>query len=74
MYLEKEILSLLTKDSDYDISEAVISPFSLQKADALFIFNPSKGFISISKYRKKIYDQHEFVQAIALKFQQSIPS
>lgn len=70
----KEILSLLTKDSDYDISEAVISPFSLQKADALFIFNPSKGFISISKYRKKIYDQHEFVQAIALKFQQSIPS
>ena len=70
----KEILSLLTKDSDYDISEAVISPFSLQKADALFIFNPSKGFISISKYRKKIYDQHEFVQAIALKFQESIPS
>jgi len=70
----KQIISLLAKDSDYEISENVISPFSLQKADALFIFNLSKGFISINKYRKKIYDQHEFVQAIALKFQQSIPS
>lgn len=70
----KQIISLLAKDSDYEISENVISPFSLQKADALFIFNLSKGFISINKYRKKIYDQHEFVHAIALKFQQSIPS
>ena len=70
----KQIISLLAKDSDYEISENVISPFSLQKSDALFIFNLSKGFISINKYRKKIYDQHEFVQAIALKFQQSIPS
>ena len=70
----KQIISLLAKDSDYEISENVISPFSLQKSDALFIFNLSKGFISINKYRKKIYNQHEFVQAIALKFQQSIPS
>jgi branched-chain amino acid aminotransferase len=68
----KEILSLLSKDSEQEISEGVISPFSLQKADALFIFNPSKGFISVSKYRKKVYEQFEFVQAIALKFQHSI--
>ena len=68
----KEILSLLSKDSEQEISEGVISPFSLQKADALFIFNPSKGFISVSKYRKKVYEQQEFVQAIALKFQHSI--
>ena len=51
--MRKQILSLLQNNPNYNIEEASISPFELQKADELFITNVIKGIQSISKYRKK---------------------
>jgi branched-chain amino acid aminotransferase len=39
----------------YQVKEAVISPFDLQKADELFLTNVISGIQPITKYRKKSY-------------------
>lgn len=65
----KEIISMLEKESDLEIQEIPISPFSLQKAAALFVFNPSKGFIRVTKYRKKVFDAHDLIKTLAHKFE-----
>ena len=41
---------------DIEIQEAPISPFDLQKADELFVTNVISGIQSISKYRKKDFE------------------
>ena len=38
------------------IEERPISPFELQKADELFLTNTKQGIQSVSKYRKKEYN------------------
>lgn len=53
--IRNEILKILVKLPDYDLVEASISPFELQKADELFITNVRYGIQSISKFRKKEY-------------------
>ncbi|SHH70045.1 aminotransferase class IV [Winogradskyella jejuensis] len=53
--MRKQILSLLHNNPNYDIEEASISPFELQKADELFITNTIVGIQSIGSYRKKKY-------------------
>ena len=54
--MRKQILSMFDKMLDYDFVEASISPFELQKADELFTTNVVSGITSITKYRKKEYD------------------
>ncbi|ARV08216.1 aminotransferase class IV [Winogradskyella sp. PC-19] len=54
--MRKQILSLLQNNPNYNIEEASISPFELQKADELFITNTIVGIQSIGQYRKKKYN------------------
>lgn len=54
--VRKKIIELLQKSDTYSIIETEISPFELQKADALFITNSIIGIQAISKYRKKEFD------------------
>ena len=52
----KQLLEIIKKTEDYELEEASISPFELQKADELFITNIAVGIQPVSKYRKKHYD------------------
>jgi branched-chain amino acid aminotransferase len=54
--VRKNIISLLDKDSAYEIFEAAISPFELQKADEVFLTNSIVGIQPVKKYRKKVYE------------------
>ncbi len=51
--MRTQLMRILEKTSDYELEEVSISPFELQKADELFITNAIIGIQSISKYRKK---------------------
>ena len=51
--MRKQILALAKKHSEIEVSEGVISPFDLQKADELFTTNIIQGIQPITKYRKK---------------------
>ncbi|MCX2680911.1 aminotransferase class IV [Galbibacter sp. EGI 63066] len=53
--LRKQLIEILKKTEELEFSEAVISPFELQKADELFLTNVISGITSITKYRKKEY-------------------
>jgi len=51
--MRKQILALAKKLEGIEVTEEIISPFDLQKADELFLTNVITGIQSISKYRKK---------------------
>ncbi|MBQ4822526.1 aminotransferase class IV [Aquimarina sp. MMG016] len=53
--LRTQLLRILEKLEEYQLEEASISPFELQKADELFITNVIGGIIPITKFRKKEY-------------------
>ncbi|MDG3583515.1 aminotransferase class IV [Galbibacter pacificus] len=53
--LRKQLIDIIEKTEGLEITEAVISPFELQKADELFLTNVISGITSITKYRKKLY-------------------
>jgi branched-chain amino acid aminotransferase len=53
--MRKQVLAILSKMEGYQVKEAVISPFDLQKADELFLTNVISGIQPITKYRKKSY-------------------
>jgi len=46
-------LAIAKKVEGIEISEEIISPFDLQKADELFLTNVITGIQPITKYRKK---------------------
>ena len=50
-----KILEIVKKLPDYQLEEASVSPFELQKADEIFITNVGVGIQPVSKYRKKEY-------------------
>ena len=54
--MRKQILSLASKIEGLEVVEEPISPFNLQKADELFVTNVIKGIQSITKYRKKEFE------------------
>ena len=54
--MRKQVLSILAEDVNLLPEESSISPFELQKADALFITNVIQGIVPIRQYRKKSYD------------------
>jgi len=54
--LRKKLIEILNKLDDYDVVESSISPFDLQKADELFLTNSIVGIRSVSKYRKKEFE------------------
>ncbi|WP_406844404.1 aminotransferase class IV [Flavobacterium soyae] len=51
--MRKQILALAKKVEGIEVTEEIISPFDLQKADELFLTNVITGIQPISKYRKK---------------------
>jgi len=54
--MRKQILEIAHKMENIEVVEEVISPFSLQKADELFITNVIVGIQPITKYRKKAFE------------------
>ncbi|SFN61497.1 branched-chain amino acid aminotransferase [Bizionia echini] len=69
--MRKQIIELIAQLPDYELEEASISPFELQKADALFITNVIVGIQPVSKYRKKLYD-HAVAKMLLQKLQVKI--
>jgi branched-chain amino acid aminotransferase len=64
--MRKQILSIAKKLEELEVVEESISPFSLQKADELFITNVIVGIQPISKYRKKEFETTVAFQLIEL--------
>jgi branched-chain amino acid aminotransferase len=56
--LRNQIIEKIKLMDDYDIEEASISPFELQRADELFITNVILGIQPISNYRKKEFSKN----------------
>jgi branched-chain amino acid aminotransferase len=54
--MRKQLIALAKNKINLKVEEEIISPFDLQKADELFISNVIIGIQSITKYRKKEYD------------------
>ena len=65
----KQLLSVLSKSEDFEITEEATSPFSIQKADELFVLDNAQGIHSISQYRKKKFQatQTEKIWAMFLE-------
>jgi branched-chain amino acid aminotransferase len=51
--MRKQVIKLMKDFPEIEFSEAIISPFDLQKADELFVTNVIQGIQPITKYRKK---------------------
>lgn len=58
--MRKQVLALAKKIEGIEVTEEIISPFDLQKADELFLTNVITGIQPITKYRKK-----EFTNSLA---------
>jgi len=54
--LRTQLIRIIDKHPDFELEEASISPFELQKADELFITNVIQGIRPITKFRKKTYE------------------
>ena len=53
--VRKKILEILSKNENYTVVEAAISPFEMQKADEVFITNSIIGVQPVTQYRKKVF-------------------
>lgn len=53
--MRKQLIEIIAKLEDYELLEASISPFELQKADELFTTNVITGIQPITNYRKKSF-------------------
>jgi len=62
--IRKKIIELANVSSEFEIEEASISPFELQRADELFLTNIEIGIRPISQYRKKTYDYEKSRQLL----------
>lgn len=62
-----QVLQVAKKMGDIEVTEGIISPFDLQKADELFLTNVIAGIQPITRYRKKDYGN-----ALAKKLTDSI--
>ena len=56
--MRKQIIKIIQSKTNFELIEAPISTFELQKADELFITNVITGMQPITKYRKKLYSQN----------------
>lgn len=53
--LRNHLVKLIDKSSEFELEEAKIFPFELQKTDELFVCIESQGILSIHQNRKKTY-------------------
>ncbi len=54
--VRKQLISIIKSIPDYKLEETSISPFTLQKADEIFVTNVIVGIQPVTKYRKKEYE------------------
>lgn len=66
--MRKQVLAV-AKTMDVEVVEEIISPFDLQKADELFVTNVISGIQTISKYRKKDFE-NQFAKALLSQLNQ----
>lgn len=66
-----QLIAVIQQMDDLEITEEIISPFVLQKADEMFVLNGVSGLISIPKYRKKEFASSQ-TQRIAAAFSEKI--
>ncbi len=64
--MRTQLLNLVMDKKNVEIVQEPISPFSLQKADEIFITNVIRGIQPVTKYRKKEYD-FAFAAALLLE-------
>jgi len=70
--MRKQVLELIKATEDYEIEEASVSVFELQKADEVFITNVVQGIQPVLTYRKKTYGtkvSQDVVQRLNAKLQ-----
>jgi branched-chain amino acid aminotransferase len=51
----QKVIQIIKSSGDYQIEEAIISPFEIQKADEVFITNSIIGIQPVTNYRKKVF-------------------
>lgn len=69
--MRKQILKCAKLIENFEVVEAIISPFELQKADELFITNVIKGIQPITNYRKKEFSI-DFAKRMLQKLNETI--
>jgi branched-chain amino acid aminotransferase len=61
----KKLNEIIKKTDGFTLEEQAVSPFELQKADELFVTNVICGIQSITKYRKKHFENKVAKQLLA---------
>ena len=51
----QKVIQIIKSSVDYQIEEAIISPFEIQKADEVFVTNSIIGIQPVTNYRKKVF-------------------
>ena len=51
----QKVIQIIKSSGDYQIKEAIISPFEIQKADEVFVTNSIIGIQPVTNYRKKVF-------------------
>ena len=51
----QKVIQIIKSSGDYQIEEAIISPFEIQKADEVFVTNSIIGIQPVTNYRKKVF-------------------
>ena len=51
----QKVIQIIKSRGDYQIEEAIISPFEIQKADEVFVTNSIIGIQPVTNYRKKVF-------------------
>lgn len=69
--MRKQVLALAKKIEGIEVTEEIISPFDLQKADELFLTNVITGIQPITKYRKKEF-KNSLAHLLVQKLNESI--
>ena len=56
--LRDEVINFISKNKEYTFESRGISPFDLQRADEIFSVSEEKGFRSVSKLKKAVYNSY----------------
>lgn len=65
--IRKQLIEIIKLIPELRVEEVSISPFALQKADALFITNAVVGIQPIYVYKKKVFQKFEVVKDLLVK-------
>lgn len=69
--MRRQVMTIAAKVENIEVSEEIISPFDLQKADEIFITNVIIGIQPVTKYRKKEYAT-AFAESLRVKLNAAI--